>query len=1042
MLAMMALLCHIAAARPVIAASPASILMPSSSSPLVHAAAKQLRRYLHLVGPSAPLSLIITASAIKHVQHATAGGACLDGIACFLVAPRADADVLIPTLPAACLPPAASGGYAVCSDPASGLISVVGADDAGTLYGAMAFLELIGVVVGPLDGVMLPPPSRAAANRAAALTRLAAGPLTAGPVFSLRGLQPFHDFFSGPDWWSADEYKRVLESIALAKGNFIGLHVRAQARPIAASPSRAHLLPSQTYPIDIGAGPGATGTNEPAVWVGLTSSVTPEGRVTDAYPTSWASTLRPQWGMTVLNTSDYIAGADTIFEHDCFGHPLQSGNASLCPFPVDAASSVDLFNGVGDLWADVFAYARALGIKTALGTETPLSTPTPPADTLVPLNVYFSSSRDDHFATTTSCDECEDLYAFVGVTGYVYAGAVDGAVRLDTFFNGVTMDNMLVPAGTTPPAGYDFVRTEGYAPSTAVPGSSPLGQFVQSTPKVDHWAAADPSMVANATGAGYVNAGMIAFALTVGGGGSNVTAQDYYEGTFTRLNRLLGDSLSYVWAWTPESWEWDRVAINSSLVQDVVTDLQALTAAHVATGATFKLATCGWVLGPLGYRSYFDTILPSDWAMSAIDELTGHAPVDGNFTDITHHEKWDIPWAEDDPSLTAPELWLNRTLEHCLAAVSYNVTGLHIIHWRTRAVSPQVGAAFAFSWDVALTSETYWASWAATQFGPSAGPGCADILISIDSFALPTPVNWITGPGTMAADAGKCDWATLYAWVDSFAGLRPAVLADIAVGLATAANLEAFDYWASSFIYMRQIARMECDWATYEAVIKSITAMPDPTARQAAARSAGFEARISLASNVTQLVWDALVRVSSVGDLGTISNFLSQSLVHAVGPVPTAALEALAGEALPAAAQPAPTFDPSHAPMLRVLTQRSMLGVGEPFRVEAFVLCTPEEAPASVTLYTAPLGSTAWVASPMARVEGDGHARTLYKAVLPPQTGDFAWYIAAVLPARAGGPPTRGLGLPAGTAAGADGSTTLVFPPAAPATPATVTLLG
>jgi hypothetical protein len=47
---------------------------------------------------------------------------------------------------------------------------------------------------------------------------------TAWPVFGIRGLQPFHDFFSGPDWWSEDEHKRVLESISLMKGNFIAFH--------------------------------------------------------------------------------------------------------------------------------------------------------------------------------------------------------------------------------------------------------------------------------------------------------------------------------------------------------------------------------------------------------------------------------------------------------------------------------------------------------------------------------------------------------------------------------------------------------------------------------------------------------------------------------------------------------------------------------------------------------------------------------------------------------------------------------------------------
>lgn len=31
---------------------------------------------------------------------------------------------------------------------------------------------------------------------------------------------------------------------------------------------------------------------------------------------------------------------------------------------------------------------------------------------------------------------------------------------------------------------------------------------------------------------------------------------------------------------------------------------------------------------------------------------------------MTRHAKWAIPWMEDDPGLSAPELWVNRTLMH------------------------------------------------------------------------------------------------------------------------------------------------------------------------------------------------------------------------------------------------------------------------------------------------------------------------------------------------------------------------------------------
>ena len=45
-----------------------------------------------------------------------------------------------------------------------------------------------------------------------------------GPLFELRGIQPFHDFPEGPDWWNADHYKSVLSQLPKMGMNFFGLH--------------------------------------------------------------------------------------------------------------------------------------------------------------------------------------------------------------------------------------------------------------------------------------------------------------------------------------------------------------------------------------------------------------------------------------------------------------------------------------------------------------------------------------------------------------------------------------------------------------------------------------------------------------------------------------------------------------------------------------------------------------------------------------------------------------------------------------------------
>ncbi len=79
--------------------------------------------------------------------------------------------------------------------------------------------------------------------------------------------------------------------------------------------------PLGQYPINYTYPEQQTGTNEPTVWLGTADQVNGDGTLTSVgvYPTSWASTLRAQWGMTALPTSVYPAGAAAIFPHDCFG---------------------------------------------------------------------------------------------------------------------------------------------------------------------------------------------------------------------------------------------------------------------------------------------------------------------------------------------------------------------------------------------------------------------------------------------------------------------------------------------------------------------------------------------------------------------------------------------------------------------------------------------------------------------------------------------------------------------------------------------------
>jgi hypothetical protein len=82
---------------------------------------------------------------------------------------------------------------------------IVGGDEVGTLYGAYRFAEKLGVRFG-LDGDVVP--DEPLGGHWPELNE------TGKPRFALRGLQPFHDFSVGPDWWNLDDYQSVLSQMA------------------------------------------------------------------------------------------------------------------------------------------------------------------------------------------------------------------------------------------------------------------------------------------------------------------------------------------------------------------------------------------------------------------------------------------------------------------------------------------------------------------------------------------------------------------------------------------------------------------------------------------------------------------------------------------------------------------------------------------------------------------------------------------------------------------------------------------------------------
>ena len=216
-------------------------------------------------------------------------------------------------------------------------VTITGGSDLGVLYGAYRYVEKLGVRFY-LHGDAIPD------ERIAALPEVNED---AKPLFDIRGILPFHDFFEGPDWWNLDDYKAYAVQMARMRLNFIGLHNYPERQ--------------QGYP-----GP------EPSVWIGLPDDADSQGVVTYSYPGFFANTLRPGWGNVPMQTSQYVGGAAELFEYEGYGPDPQIG---YCPWPTEPADCNTVFNRTAAMYREAFTLARGLGIKTCLGTETPLTVP-------------------------------------------------------------------------------------------------------------------------------------------------------------------------------------------------------------------------------------------------------------------------------------------------------------------------------------------------------------------------------------------------------------------------------------------------------------------------------------------------------------------------------------------------------------------------------------------------------------------------------------------------------------------------------------------
>ena len=737
-------------------------------------------------------------------------------------------------------PDEADGGIILKNDPTLGpgqfrlktegpALTIAGGDDLAILYGAYRFAEGMGVRFY-LHGDVIPDQP---------MKTLPTMNEEGRPLFALRGIQPFHDFMEGPDWWNADDYKAHAAQMVKMRMNFIGLHSYPWFKPW------RHVPP------------------EPGVWIGLPEDVDERGRVRFSYPASWANTARPgpgadnAWGHKPGPTGGFSAGAAQFFERDDFGADLM---VSLTPWPKTPGDCNLLFNRVGDLFGEVFGFARRIGVKVCVGTETPLWIP-------------------------------------------------------------------------------DEVRAR-----LTAQGRDPE----------------DPAVL-----------------------------RELCEGMFTRIQRA--HPVDFFWLWTPER------PLDPA---KTLADLGMIREAARAATPLVQTAVCGW--GWLAHQfAGFDKATPGDVAFSCINEQLGFAPVTPAFGELPTRGKWCIPWMEDDTSMTTPQLFAGRVRKDAADALRMGCQGLLGIHWRTRAIAPQLAMLARCGWqnpetdgplrDILGSEGTarvrthpgrglpvadFYADWCAAEFGPAVAADAAEQFARMDG-RMPRPACWAlgghygssAGPG-IVGDADARPWEQVapdYVFVDEFAALRPRITG--------AGALDRFDYWLGQFQYLKAMGKLRCtrsvfDQATYRAE-------KDPAAIPAA-----VEARRQLNADWTAMMTHLLETVSSPGELGTVANLelhtrRSGGYLENFDP----RLEKILGKPLPDDCAASTGY--TGRPRLIVPTIRGLLEAGESLRLK--IIAIPAASP---VVHHRPLGRGEWTHLPAIHV-----ARGVYEVRLPTAREDFEYYV-------------------------------------------------
>lgn len=815
---------------------------------------------------------------------------------------------------------------------------VTGGDDLGTLYAAYAFAGQMGVRfylhgdVIPDGRVELPLPVMDQRGM---------------PIFALRGIQPFHDFPEGPDWWRRDDYLAVMAQLPKLRMNFFGLHTYPEGRPNA----------------------------EPTVWIGRPQDADSRGQVTASYPASYQNTLRGNWGYAPRKTSDFSFGAGQLFESDAFGNDVMTGH---CPQPVGDEACNEVFNRASTVLRDAFVYARQLGVQTCVGTETPLTVPAAvkerlqadgqdPTDSAVirklyegmflraaaayPIDYYWLWTPEHWTWQGTKDAEVWDTLGDIGL-------AVAAAKRVEAPFKLATCGWVLGPAGDR--AKFGRVLPPGVAVSciNRQVGMEPVDPAFREISDRGKWAIPwledDPALTSPQLWVGrmrrdaadarrYGCDGLFGIHWRTRAVAPNVAA--------------LADA-----AWDQSSWNQQPLLPReeslepgamggqfASFVDQPIdgTDEDPIYQTVRYNVAAYRLPVdndrcrvtlqfCEPHYREAGKR-VFGVKLQGQPVIESLDIFAkagaDHA-LDFTFEDVAVTNGW-----------VAIE-FVPLTEYPAIAGLQVDAGGRP---WKINCGGP-AWQDYLADWPPTPTADgnfapsgDFYLDWANQAFGPNVGPRIAAILAGRDG-RLPRPSEWLQGPGGIQPDPRPWDLVRReYDFVERLEMLAEEVRGD--------GNEARFGYWLNTFQYLRAMARLRCTWASFNAAMQAARGAEGDATKRIVATEQALPLRVRLVEELRQVYDHLLATVSTPGELGTVANW-EQHILPGLIDQPGAELAQLLQQELPAEARPAVVYrGPAR---VIVPAARSSYGPGEPLDLRVLVLA--EQMPRGAVVHWRKMG--------------------------------------------------------------------------------------